>query len=184
FHPLPHGYDDAVGTLRLATLQKNGLLPWRVDEEFGNLRREMKGNGRGGGFGAGNAVPFTAVAAHYIQDGTQPLHAIDNFAGAMTQQNGIHGRFESALFDRFESRLTVTPPPVKPIVNPRETAFEQLLSGNRLAATILAADKAAVAGKEFYDDDYFGKFFAGAQRVLEQRLAESISATAALIVGA
>src|SRR6185503_21197668 len=81
-------------------------------------------------------------------------------------------------------RLTVTPPPIKPIVNARETAFEQLLSGNRLVATLLAADKSAVAGKEFYDDDYFEKFFAGSQKVLEQRLAESIAATASLIVGA
>jgi hypothetical protein len=185
FQALPHGYEDAVSKFGFATLKRNGLLPWRFEEEFGNLRRAMQGNGRGGGgFAAGNTVLFTAVAAHYIQDGTQPLHAIDNFDGAMTQQNGIHSRFESALFDRFESRLTVTPPPVKPIVNARETAFDQLLSGNRLVAAILAADKTAVAGKQFYDDDYFEKFFAGAQKVLEQRLAESISATAALIVGA
>ncbi|HEV3139673.1 MAG TPA: hypothetical protein VGY57_04110 [Vicinamibacterales bacterium] len=184
FTALPHGYDEAVSKFGVATVKKNGLLPWRFAEEFGNLRRAMQGNGRGSGFAAGNVVLFTAVAAHYIQDGSQPLHASDNFDGAMTGQSGIHGRFESALFDRFESRLTVTPPAVKPIVNARETAFDQLLSGNRLVGTILAADKAAVAGKEFYDDGYFEKFFAGAQTVLEQRLAESISATAGLIVGA
>jgi len=186
FTALPHGYDEAISKFGFAALKKNGLLPWRFEEEFGNLRRAMQSGGRGGGGGVstGNIVLFTAVAAHYIQDGSQPLHAVDNYDGAMTQQNGIHGRFESALFDRFESRLTVTPPTVTPMANPRETAFTQLLSGNRLVPAILAADAAAVAGKEFYDDAYFETFFTGVQKVLEQRLAESISATAALIVGA
>jgi len=184
FAALPRDYDGAVTKFGVATLKKNGLLPWRLEEEFGNLRRAMAGNGRGSGFPAGNVVLFTAVAAHYIQDGTQPLHAIDNYDGAMTQQNGIHSRFESALFERFESRLTVAPPPIRPIVNPRDAAFETLLSGNRLVPAILAADKAAVAGRQFYDDDYFEKFFGGVKGLLEQRLAESISATASLIVGA
>jgi hypothetical protein len=184
FAALPRDYDSAVTKFGFATLKKNGLLPWRFEEEYGNLRRAMEGNGRGAAFSAGNTVLFAAVAAHYIQDGTQPLHAVDNYDGAMTRQNGIHGRFESALFERFESRLTVTPPPIKPIVNARDVAFDQLLSGNRLVSAIIQADKTAAAGKEFYDDDYFEKFFAGVKTVLEQRLAESISATASLIVGA
>ena len=184
FAALPRDYDSAVNKFGVATLKKNGLLPWRLEEEFGNLRRAMEGAGRGTGFASGNTVLFAAVAAHYIQDGTQPLHAVDNYDGAMTQQNGIHSRFESALFERFESRLTVTPPPIKPIASPRDAAFETLLSGNRLVSAILGADKSAVAGKQFYDDDYFEKFFAGVKNVLEQRLAESISATASLIAGA
>ncbi|HMD36305.1 MAG TPA: hypothetical protein VKH42_15110, partial [Vicinamibacterales bacterium] len=79
FAALPHDYDSAVVKFGFATLKKNGLLPWRFEEEFGNLRRAMEDNGRGGGFSSGNVVLFTAVAAHYIQDGTQPLHAIDNY---------------------------------------------------------------------------------------------------------
>src|ERR1051326_3511318 len=184
FHALPHRYDEAVAKFGFATLKKNGLLRWRFGEEFGNLRRAMEGAGRGAGFASGNVVLFTAVAAHYIQDGTQPLHAVDNYDGAMTRQNGIHARFETALFERFESRLTVTPPAVEPMTNPRDAAFDALLSGNRLASAVFAADKTAAAGREFYDDDYFEKFFAGAKTVLERRLGESISATAALIVGA
>ena len=67
---------------------------------------------------------------------------------------------------------------------PRDTAFEVLLASYRLVDTVLAADKAAVAGKEEYDDEYFDRFFAAVKPVLEQRLGESISATAGLIVGA
>ncbi|HYM23295.1 MAG TPA: hypothetical protein VEU08_08805, partial [Vicinamibacterales bacterium] len=101
FTALPHGYDDAVAKFGFATVKKNGLLPWRFAEEFGNLRRAMEGSARGAAYSSGDVVLFTAVAAHYIQDGSQPLHAVDNYDGAMTQQSGIHSRFESALFERF-----------------------------------------------------------------------------------
>src|SRR5436305_8495686 len=33
FAALPHGYDEAVSKFGLATLKKNGLLPWRFAEE-------------------------------------------------------------------------------------------------------------------------------------------------------
>ena len=38
--------------------------------------------------------------------------------------------------------------------------------------------------QEFYDDDYFEKFFAKVKPMLEKRLANSITATASMIVGA
>ena len=59
-----------------------------------------------------------------------------------------------------------------------------LLASYQLVDPLLAADRAASAGKDVYDDDYFEKFFAGARPMLEQRLAESITATAGVIVGA
>ena len=184
FKELPREYDTALEKFGMATLKRNGLLPWREAEEFGNLRRAMQSFGRDAAFAGIETVWFAAVAAHYIQDAHQPLHATNNYDGQLTGQHGVHARFESALFDRYESRLTITPPPVKAIVAPRDTAFEVLLASYRLVDTVLAADKAAVAGKEEYDDEYFDKFFAAVKPVLERRLGESISATAGLIVGA
>ena len=184
FKELPREYDAALEKFGMATLKRNGLLPWREAEEFGNLRRAMQSFGRDAAFARMETVLFAAVAAHYIQDAHQPLHATNNYDGQLTGQQGVHARFESALFERHESKLTIAPPPVKAIIAPRDTAFDVLLASYRLVDNVLAADKAAVAGKEEYDDDYFDKFFAGVKPILEQRLAESISATAGLIVGA
>ena len=184
FKELPRDYDAALEKFGMATLKRNGLLPWREAEQFGNLRRAMQSLGRDAAFARMETVLFAAVAAHYIQDAHQPLHATNNYDGQLTGQHGVHARFESALFDRYESKLTITPPPLKPIVAPRDTAFDVLLASYRLVDSVLAADKKAVAGKEEYDDDYFDKFFAEVKPVLEQRLAESISATAGLIAGA
>ena len=184
FAALPREYDAAVEKFGIATLRKYGTLPWREAEEFGNLRRAFESAGRGAPFARGDVVLFAAVASHYLQDAHQPLHATANYDGQATGQDGIHARFESELFERFESRLTIAPPAMPPITNPRDRAFEILLASYKLVDPLLAADKAAAAGKSYYDEDYFEKFLAGGKPILEQRISESIAATAALIVGA
>jgi hypothetical protein len=184
FRELPREYGAALEKFGIATLRRDGMVPWRFAEEFGNLRRAFEGSARDGSFGSGNVVLYSAIAAHYIQDATQPLHASNNYDGQLTGNNGIHARFESALVERFQSHLTLSPPPVVGIKNARDYAFDACLSGYKLVDAILKADNEAKAGKDTYDDDYFEKLFTKVKPILEQRLSESITSTASLIVGA
>jgi hypothetical protein len=184
FAELPRDYDKAVEKFGVAFLKKEGTLPWREQEEFGNLRRAFEGFKRSSPYATSDATVFAAIAAHYIQDAHQPFHATDNFDGAQTGNNGIHARFERDLIERFESKLTLTPVPPRAIANSRDAAFDALLSSYQLVAPILAADKAAIAGKDTYDDDYFQKFFTAVKPILERRLSEAITATAGVIIGA
>jgi hypothetical protein len=184
FKELPREYDAAIEKFGMATVRRNGTLPWREAEEFGNLRRAFETLARGNEFSRGNIVLFSAIASHYAQDAHQPLHATINYDGRETRQDGVHARFEGSLFERYEAKLTINPAPVKPILKPRDFAFETLLDSYKLVDRVLAADKDAAAGKDEYDDDYFDKFLAKVKPVLEQRLAQSITATASLIVGA
>ena len=183
FKELPREYGAAIEKFGLATLRRNGLLPWRQQEEFGNLRRAFEGFTRET-YGVGNTVLFAAVMSHYIQDAHQPLHASANYDGQMTGNTGIHARFETALFERFQSRLTIRPAPPAPILNSRDAAFDALLSSYKLVDSILKADDAARQGKETYDDEYFERLFTTVRPILEQRLGEAITATAGLIMGA
>jgi hypothetical protein len=183
FKDLPREYGAAIEKFGLATLRRNGLLPWRQQEEFGNLRRAFEGFTRET-YGVGNAVLFAAVMSHYIQDAHQPLHASVNYDGQMTGNTGIHARFETALFERFQSRLTIRPAPPAPILNSRDAAFDALLSSYKLVDSILKADDAARQGKETYDDEYFERLFTTVRPIVEQRLGEAITATAGLIMGA
>lgn len=183
FQELPREYGAAIEKFGLATLRRNGLLPWRQQEEFGNLRRAFEGFTRET-YAVGNAVLFAAVMSHYIQDAHQPLHASANYDGQMTGNTGIHARFETALFERFQSRLTIRPAPPAPIVNSRDAAFDALLSSYKQVDSILKADDEAKKGKETYDDEYFERLFTTVRPILEQRLGEAITATAGLIMGA
>ncbi len=184
FAVLPHEYGAALGKFGAAALKRLGTLPWREEEEAGNLRRAMEGFRRNQPFSIGNTVLFTSVASHYVQDACQPLHASNNYDGQLTNQNGVHSRFETALFERFQSRLTIVPAAPAPIASPRDAAFQLLLSSYQQVAPLLAADKAAVAGKDGYDDEYFEKFFAGVKPVLERQLSAAITVTASIIMGA
>src|SRR5262249_12697776 len=87
------------------------------------------------------------------------------------------------LVERFQSRLTLTPSAPAPAANPRELAFAVLLDSYTQVDAILQADTAAAAGKAFYDDDYFEKFFVRVKPILDRQLGRAITATASVIVG-
>jgi hypothetical protein len=184
FKDLPRDLDAAVEKFGMATLRRNGMLPWRANELFGNLRRTFESFKRGSAYGPNDVILFAAALGHYMQDANQPLHATINYDGQLTGNNGIHSRFERDLVERFQSRLTIKPAPPKPTLNAREAAFDTLLAGYQLVDRILQADTEAVAGKDVYDDDYFEKLFVRTRPILEQRLAESVTATAGVIIGA
>jgi len=184
FVALPREYGAALEKFGMATLKRNGTLPWRATEIFGNLRRGFEGFTRGSGFAANDVVLFAPVLCHYMQDAHQPLHATINYNGQLTGNEGIHSRFESDLIERFESRLRLVPAAPTPLRNPRDFAFDTLLASYQLVDQILKADTAAVAGKDVYDDDYFEKLFVSVRPILEKRLSESITASAGVIIGA
>jgi hypothetical protein len=184
FTALPRDYTAAVQRFGVVTLKRNGLLPWREAEMFGQLRRAFEGIAKHEPYAPGDIVLFAAAASHYVQDAHQPLHATNNFDGQLSGQRGVHARFETELFERFASRLQIAPVASAPITNPRDALFDVLIDSNRRVAAILEADRNAVNGKDVYDDDYFEKFFTGVKPLLERQLGESIAKTAALITGA
>jgi hypothetical protein len=186
FTDLPHEYDRAVQRFGRDVVHEQGLLPWRTADFYGKLQREFESLKRQPppGYALDNIVLFAAVLSHYIGDGHVPLHSVVNYDGQRTNQQGIHSRWESELFERNRARLKIAPAPVKPIKDPRETMFTVLLASNRLVDGVLDADRKAVAGREFYDDIYFDRFAAAQLPVLQQRINDSITAVASMIVGA
>ena len=184
FQALPREYGAALEKFGEATLKRNGTLPWREAEEFGNLRRAFEEFKRDGAYTTSNVMLFSGVAAHYIQDAYQPFHATENYDGNLTGNSGIHSRFERDLIERYESRLKLTPAAVRTVPSARDAAFEALLGSYLLVDPVLKADKEAIGASDTYDDAYFDKFFAKVEPLLEQQLSAAITATASLIVSA
>ena len=186
FEALPRDYSLAVQKFGRDVVHTQGLLPWRTAEFYGNLQREFESLNRqpAPGYAVDNIVLHAAVLAHYVSDGHVPLHAVVNYNGQVTGQEGLHSRWESELFDRNRTRLAIAPAAVKPVSNPRDFMFDVLLASNRAAANVLEADLKAADGREFYDDGYFDMFAKGTLPTLERRLNDSISAVAAMIIGA
>jgi len=186
YKELPRDYSAAVQKFGKDVIETQGLLPWRTAEFYGRLQREFESLKRQNppGYALDNIVLYSAVMTHYISDGHVPLHSIVNYDGQLTDQRGIHSRWESELFDRNRAKLTIAPQPITPVTDPTNFMFETLLASNRDAASVLAADKTAVVGREFYDDGYFEALAKEQLPTLERRMNAAIAAVAAAITGA
>ena len=62
--------------------------------------------------------------------------------------------------------------------------FQTLLDSQALAEGVLAADRKATEGREFYDDAYFDVLLTGVKPVLERRLSEAASGVASAVFSA
>lgn len=181
FSELPHDYDEAVKRYGREFVQRNGTLPWRSEDMY---RRLVEAFTQKAPYSRENIRLFSSVIAHYTADAHQPFHAVLNYDGQLTGQWGIHSRFESELVERYKSRLHLAPALPSGIGSPREFIFAALTASFALAQPILDADKAAVSGRDFYDDGYFAKLFAATRPTLEKRLSDSIAGVAAMITAA
>lgn len=186
FTELPREYDRAIQKYGREVIHEQGLLPWRVAEFYGRLQRTFESFKRDNppSFARDNVVLFSAILAHYVEDGHVPLHSIVNYDGQRTSQLGVHSRWEGELFERNRSKFVIAPPAPKPVTDPRTYLFDVLLASNKLAAGVLASDLKAAAGREFYDDGYFAAFATDQLAVMQQRLNDSITAVASIIIGA
>jgi hypothetical protein len=184
FEALPRDVTAAVDRFDRARIDANGTLPWRVEEFHGRLRRAFESYGRRGVSGRFDILFFAAVISHYVADAHVPFHAVLNHDGQLTDQRGIHARFESSLFERYRGRFVIASTAIQPIRDARDVMFDVLTEGTTLVPGILQADLDAIGTRDTYDDDYFGALFVANRRVLERRLSESVARTAAMIAGA
>jgi hypothetical protein len=182
FAALPRDHTAALEKFGAAGLKRLGLLPWRMAEMAGNLRRAFEGFPKGNGLAPQQVVLFSGAASHYVQDATQPFHVANDYDGQAVGQRGIHSRFEEALPARFEARLMLTPAPPKSIPSLRDFAFDTALAGYQKVDAILKADREALGAKDTYDEEYFEAFFVKVRPVLEGQLSAAITATASMIM--
>ena len=185
FPALPHELDRAVQKFGREVVDEQGLLPWRTQEFYGRLQRAFESlKSKSPGYAVDDIVLFSAILAHYVSDGHVPLHAVRNYNGQLTGQAGIHSRWESDLFEQNRRAVKIAPAVPTPVTDPREFMFETLLGSFQLAESVLQSDWKAAQGRAFYDDGYFALLAQDQLSVLEKRLNDSITAVAALVIGA
>lgn len=181
FAALPRDRAAAVTKFGEEMITKYGLLPWRAQEIQDRLAEAFTLKHA---YSRENIKLYSSVIAHYLSDAQVPFHATLNHDGQLTGQTGIHSRFEAELFERYRDQLQIAPPPASRIVDVRNYAFDSLIDSFSHVPAILDADKAAIVGRDLYDDGYFAAMFARLKPILEARLARAITATASAITSA
>ncbi len=183
FAGLPREYGAALAKFGHEAILKNGTLPWHLVEMDGRLVRAFEQQKRSQG-DVDTIMVLAAVVSHYIADAHQPMHATLNYDGQLTNQLGLHSRFESELFRRYVSKLVIEPKPPVAIADPGNAIFDALLASARDVDPILKADRDATASRTDYDDGYFDAMFTATRPILENRVDAAITMTAAVITGA
>lgn len=186
FKDLPRDYKEAVAKRGVDFVLKNGTVPWRTEEMYNQLRDAFKqlAGPTPQPWARDNITLFSSVMAHYVGDSFQPFHAAVNYDGQVTGQQGIHARFETELFARYQARLRIDPAPVTQIPNAREFIFGALTDSFTHVDAILAADREAVQGRTEYDDGYFAKMYERTGPIVEKRISGAITGVASLITQA
>src|SRR5687767_10350812 len=185
FTNIPRDYDAYVQKYGAGPAARYGRLPWRAEDVYHRLVASFRDIGKANApFAADNARYTLAVLAHYVEDAHVPFHAVLNYDGQLTNQRGVHARFETDLVLRNEKSLKLAP--VKAVVIPgfREYMFRTLIDSQALVEAVLAADLKATQGREFYDDAYFDVFLRGARATVERRLSEAASGVASAALSA
>jgi hypothetical protein len=187
FTGVPREWDAYVARYGAERANKIGRLPWRAEEIYRLLVSRFQDAAKNPqGYGLDNAVYLSAVLAHYVEDAHQPFHGVANYDGQLTNQRGIHARFETevVLRNRAAMSRTLRPVTIRPIPEFKAFVFDRLVEDEALVPAILDADRAATTGREFYDDLYYAALFKATRPVIERRLSEAASGVASVIVAA
>lgn len=149
FKELPRAYFDAVKKYGKVRVDSNGTLPWRIEDFTLKLSAAMKQRDK-------SKILFYAInLGHYVADANVPLHTLENYDGQLSNQKGIHARWETRLPEMFGKNYVLAAEKVEYIKDPLQFAFSIILEGNRITDTVLAMDGQAKEGipeAELYKD--------------------------------
>jgi hypothetical protein len=91
FDSLPHTWAKAVEKYGNDSLQKYGIVPWHIQTMLSRLTTAFKEKDQV------KILKLSADIGHYIADSHVPLHVCSNHNGQFTNQQGIHGFWESRI---------------------------------------------------------------------------------------
>lgn len=100
---IPWSPEEALAKVGGATFQKAGMVPWVIQDRYRELVAAFQ---RGD---TSKVVALSGWLSHYVADLHVPLHTTLNHDGQLTDQRGIHGRWETGLVERYLSEPAIQP---------------------------------------------------------------------------
>lgn len=142
-------YDEKVVT-------KEGILPWATEETYYKLMKAFKEKDKE------KVLLYTSDLAHYVADGHQPLHATVNYNGQLSDQKGVHFRYEIEMVDQYLNSIEKNYDDQIPyyVNSIPSMIFNYIAEANNYVELILSADKFAAKktdGK--FDSEYYRLFW-------------------------
>lgn len=131
---LPTTLEEAKKKFDEQFLQKNGILPWYIEEMMGKLTKAFKEKRK-------TEILFLAAdLGHYIGDAHMPLHTSANHDGQLTNQKGIHAFWESQLPEMFGGSYNFNTSEAVYIDDIAKETWRIISASHLLVDTLLTAD--------------------------------------------
>ena len=144
--------DELISKYGDSTVTANGILPWTTQETLNSLTVALKEKNRD------KALIYAADLGHYVADGHQPMHTTVNYNGQLTDQKGVHFRYEVTMVDMHIDTLedVVDSSNINYIKDPLSFIFNYISNANSVNDVLLDADKLAhqETGSTESDDYY------------------------------
>ncbi|MDR3609030.1 MAG: T9SS type A sorting domain-containing protein [Ignavibacteriaceae bacterium] len=117
----------------------NGVLPWAIIQWKDSLTdafRQLNWH---------SAMMLAADIGHYVGDGHQPLHCTENYDGAMTNQSGVHSRYETTLVGQYQTSIVYAPSTATYVSDVSSYVFNFIYLTNKYVDSTLYGDSVAHA---------------------------------------
>lgn len=148
FDSLPHKWSDAVAKYSEDTLREYGIVPWHVQVMLQRLTMAFKDKN------FSRIMKNSAELGHYIADAHVPLHANSNHNGQYTNQQGIHGFWESRVPELLaEKQWDFMIGKAQYIKDPGAYIWDRVLESAKASDSVLAFEKELT--KQFGEDQKY-----------------------------
>ena len=115
-------------------IDDNGYLPWATLTSYDSLVVCLKRKDWD------KAKFFAADLGHYVADGFMPLHITRNYNGQFSGNNGIHGRYESDMINKFKDQIEMKSLGIDDLENVPDYIFDYLYASYEYVDSVLYAD--------------------------------------------
>jgi hypothetical protein len=136
FTELPRNWQDAIAKFSHDSLLAYGIVPWWIQTMQQRLTKAFHEKDQA------KILRLSAEIGHYIADAHVPLHASSNHNGQLTNQQGIHGFWESRIPELLaEKEWDYFIGKAEYISHPADFIWKRILESAAAADTVLRYEK-------------------------------------------
>jgi hypothetical protein len=136
---ISQNYDSVVALHTSSWVINQGTVPWAIVRWEDSLKKAFQQ------LNWSLAMQLSADLGHYVGDGHQPLHITENYDGKMTNQSGVHSRYETSLVGQYQSSIVYTNDKAVYIPDVSNYDFSFIYVGNSYVDSVLYGDSVAHA---------------------------------------
>lgn len=132
---LPREWEKIIQQYSEGVVIDHGIVPWHISRIKAALTNAFKSKS------LEKILKLSADMGHYIADANVPLHTTQNYDGQLTGQQGIHGLWETRLFELFKEGYDCFVGQATYIENPLMSAWGAVVQAHQLVTSVLTLEK-------------------------------------------